>query len=176
MFLFRSLVIGRSDPFRSGPIDSSRNSCYTGPGLSADKHHLHVRRRPSLPSQSLTPMCCTYLPQSLSWLSLRHPRLAERWPDRRRHLRSDHRYPGTNFSLWVLPGIATIPAMLCLNSVGDGLLDASDPRGLPASNTQTGRRSPTGGDGLRAAPRAHRPIKSREEVHTSLRVAIGSRA
>ena len=68
---------------------------------------------------------------------------------------------------WVLPGVATILAMLCINSVGDGLLDATDPRGLLASKTQTGRRSPTGGGGLRAAPRAHRPVKSREEVQTS---------
>jgi len=166
MFLLRSRVIGWSESFRHSPIDSSRNSCYTGSGLSADRHHLHVRRWPSLPSKSLTPMCCTYLTRSLSRLSLRRPHPAEHWPDRRRHLQNDHRYPGTNFSLWVLPGIATIPAMLCINSVGDGLLDATDPRGLPASKTQTGRRSPIGGDGLRAAPRTYRLVKSREEAQT----------
>jgi len=149
------------------PIDRSHNSCYTGSGLSADRHHLHVRRWPSMPSKSPTPMCCTYLPKSSSRLncgvrvSLSVGLIAIGIYEAITVILEQTSW------LWVLPGVATILAMLCINIVGDGLLDAMDPRGLLASKAQTGRRSPAGGGGLRAAPRAHRPVKSREEVQTS---------
>jgi hypothetical protein len=167
MFLFRSRVIGWSESFRHSPIDSSRNSCYTGSGLSADRHHLHVRRWPSMPSKSPTPMCCTYLTRSLSRLSLRRPHPAEHWPDCRRHLRSDHRHPGTN--------ALAVGATRCRYDPGDAVHQECRRRSARchgserslASEAQTGRRSPIGGRGLRAAPRAFQPVKSREEVQTS---------
>ena len=49
-------------------VDKSRNSCYTGLRLSADRHHPQVRHRPRTPSRSPAPTCCTYLPKSLSRL------------------------------------------------------------------------------------------------------------
>jgi hypothetical protein len=60
-----------------------------------------------------------------------------------------------------------ILAMLRINFGDDGLRDALDPKGLLASKAQTGRRSPTGGGALRAAPRANRSVKSGEEVQTA---------